>query len=46
MLNTCKSNEAAYRKPSGGIDVDLVADGLVTRDQPAHKRGTTVGNDC
>ena len=27
VLNTCKSNEATKRKPSGGILLDLVADG-------------------
>ena len=27
VLNTCKSNEAVKRKPSGGILIDLVADG-------------------
>jgi hypothetical protein len=27
VLNTCKSSEAILRKPSGGIKIDLAADG-------------------
>ena len=46
VLNTCKSNEDAARKFSDGIAVDWVADGWVTREQPAYKRGITAGNGC
>ena len=44
--NTCKSNEDAFQIPSGWRDADLVADGGVMYEQPAFKRGITVGNDC
>ena len=44
--NTFKSNEAPGRNPSGGRPDDLVADGWVTREQPACDRGITPGNRC
>ena len=36
----------ASRTGERSLLLELVADGWVTREQPAFQRGTTVGNDC
>ena len=43
--NTFKSNEAIVTETSVKGAIDLVADGWVTREQPALVFGTTFGNE-
>ena len=45
VLNTCKSNEGFWMRLRW-IPKYRVADGWVTRGQPALYRGTTAGNGC
>ena len=44
--NTCKSNEAFFHRMLAFTERSLVANGWVTRRQPAQKRGITLGNRC
>ena len=44
--NTCKSNEAFFHRMLAFTERSLVANGWVTRRQPARKRGITLGNRC
>ena len=43
VLNTCKSNESVEK---ACFFYNLVANGWVTRKQPALRMGTTAGNGC
>ena len=45
VLNTCKSNEEFWMRLRWILEF-RVADGWVTRGQPALYRGTTAGNGC
>ena len=46
VLNTCKSNGTPWTAASAKGMGRLVANGWVTREQPALRRGTTAGNGC
>ena len=45
-LTHASRTELLWQIPSGWRWFNLVADGWVTREQPASKRGTTAGNGC
>ena len=46
VLNTCKSNGVPMTEDSSNGMGYLVADGWVTREEPALEWGITVRNDC
>ena len=45
-LTHASRTEFLWIEASADWDLNLVADGWVTREQPAFQWGTTVGNDC